>query len=72
LEHESKPAYCGNVLIENRNGLVVDTELVIASGTAERDGALQMAQRIDGKRVLIERRDRICRTDRARLLAELH
>src|SRR5690349_3314780 len=25
--HESKLAYCGNVLIENRNGLVVDTEL---------------------------------------------
>ena len=27
--HESKLAYCGNVLIENRNGLVVDTELVM-------------------------------------------
>jgi hypothetical protein len=25
------------VLIENRNGLVVDTELVMASGTAERE-----------------------------------
>jgi len=25
--HESKLAYCGNVMIENRNGLVVDTEL---------------------------------------------
>jgi len=46
--HESKLAYCGNVLIENRNGLVVDTELVICSGMAERDAALQMAERIDG------------------------
>ena len=41
--HESKLAYCGNVLIENRNGLVVDTELVICSGTAERDAALELA-----------------------------
>jgi hypothetical protein len=35
------------VLIENRNGLVVDTELMLSSGTAERDAALQMAGRID-------------------------
>ena len=33
--HEAKLAYCGNVLIENRNGLVVDTELVACGGTAE-------------------------------------
>ncbi len=46
--HESKLAYCGNLLIENRNGLVVDTELIECSGTAERDAALQMAERIDG------------------------
>jgi transposase len=35
--HEAKLAYCGNVLIENRNGLVVDTELLQCNGTAERD-----------------------------------
>lgn len=46
--HESKLAYCGNVLIENRNGLVVDTKLVLCSGKAEREAALQMAGRIDG------------------------
>ena len=46
--HESKLAYCGNVLIENRNGLVVDTELVVCSGKAERDAALQMVGRIEG------------------------
>lgn len=46
--HESQLAYCGNVLIENRNGLVVDTELVLCSGTAERDAALEMAERIEG------------------------
>jgi hypothetical protein len=45
--HESKLAYCGNVLIENRNGLVVDAELLSPSGTAERDAAMSMAERID-------------------------
>ncbi len=46
--HEAKLAYCGNVLIENRNGLVVDTELRQCSGTAERDAATLMAERIEG------------------------
>jgi transposase len=46
--HESKLAYCGNLLIENRNGLVVDTELLQCSGTAERDAAQSMAERIEG------------------------
>lgn len=46
--HESKLAYCGNVIIENRNGLVVDTELVQPSGTAERAAARLMAERIEG------------------------
>ena len=47
--HESKLAYCGNVLIENRHGLVVDTELLQCNGTAERDAALLMAERIEGE-----------------------
>jgi transposase len=46
--HESKLAYCGNVMIENRNGLVVDAELLPPSGTAERDAAMLMAERIEG------------------------
>jgi len=46
--HEARLAYCGNVLIENRNGLGVDTELVICSGTAEREAAVQMVERIEG------------------------
>jgi transposase len=46
--HESKLAYCGNVLIENRNGLVVDTQMMLWSGTAERDAAMLMAERVDG------------------------
>jgi IS5 family transposase len=36
------------VLIENRNGLVVDTELVQCGGTAERDAAMIMAERVEG------------------------
>lgn len=48
--HESKLAYCGNVLIDNRN----DAELLQANGTAERDAALLMAERIEGgKRVTV-------------------
>ena len=47
--HESKLAYCGNVLMENRHGLVVDTELLHCNGTAERDAALLMAERIEGE-----------------------
>jgi transposase len=46
--HESKLAYCGNVMIENRNGLVVDTALLQCSGTAERDAAMIMAERVEG------------------------
>jgi hypothetical protein len=46
--HESKLAYCGNVLIENRNGLVVDTELMLCSGTAEREAAKMMIGSLQG------------------------
>jgi transposase len=46
--HEAKLAYCGNVMIENRNGLVVDTELLQCNGTAERDAAMMMAERVEG------------------------
>ncbi len=45
---EARLAYCGNVMIENRNGLVVDAELLQPNGTAERDAALLMAERIPG------------------------
>ena len=41
---EAKLSYCGNVLIENRNGLVVDAELRQATGTAERDAAAAMVE----------------------------
>lgn len=46
--HEAKLAYCGNLMIENRNGLVVDTELLQCNGTAERDAAMLRVERIEG------------------------
>jgi transposase len=36
------PAYMGHVLMENRSKLAVDTRLTVASGTAEREAALDM------------------------------
>lgn len=46
---EARLCYSGNVIIENRHGLVVDTELLEANGTAERDAALIMAERLQGE-----------------------
>ena len=43
------PAYMGHVLTENRNGLVVDTRLTQASGTAEREAALEMLAQLPGE-----------------------
>jgi transposase len=45
---ESKLSYNGNLLVENRNGLIVDAEVFQANGTAERDAALVMLERIAG------------------------
>jgi len=45
---EAKLSYCGNLTVENRNGLIVDTELFQANGTAERDAALVMLEKIPG------------------------
>jgi transposase len=39
---EAKLAFLGHVLMENRNGLVVETRLTAATGTAEREAALEM------------------------------
>jgi len=39
---EAKLAFTGHLLMENRNGLVVDARLTHATGTAEREAALDM------------------------------
>jgi transposase len=45
----SQLCYMGHVLMENRNGLVLDTRVTKASGTAEVDAALAMASKIPGQ-----------------------
>lgn len=41
---ESRLAYLGHALMENRNGLVVGAEATLATGTAERDAAARLTQ----------------------------
>ena len=48
--HEARLAYCGNVLMEHRKGLVLDVDLAIADGFAEREGALRMLRRLKRSR----------------------
>src|SRR5712675_186773 len=45
---ESRLSYSGNLLVENRNGLIVDAEVFEANGTAERHAALVMLEQIPG------------------------
>lgn len=44
---ESKLAFMGHVVMENRNGLAVDASLSLATGTAEREATLTMLDRRD-------------------------
>ena len=46
---EAKLSYNGNLLVENRNGLIVNTTVLEATGTAERDAALIMMEQIPGQ-----------------------
>src|SRR5208282_5774002 len=45
----AKLAYLGHVLMENRHALVVDTRLTLATGTAEREAALEMVAARPGR-----------------------
>jgi hypothetical protein len=45
---EAKLSYLGHVLMENRNGLLVQTFLTEANGRAEREAAMLMAEAIPG------------------------
>ena len=49
---ESKLSYSGNLLVENRNGLIVDVEVFQAKGIAERDAALIMMEKLPGTKSL--------------------
>jgi transposase len=46
--HESRLAYLGHALMENRHGLVVDTRVTLATGRAEREAALAMLDAVPG------------------------
>lgn len=48
---EAKLSYSGNLLVENRNGLIVNARVWEATGTAERDAALMMLEQIPGPHV---------------------
>ncbi|MBV9911092.1 MAG: IS5 family transposase, partial [Sinobacteraceae bacterium] len=43
------PCHMGHVLMENRNGLVVDTRVTQANGRAEREAALEMLAELAGE-----------------------
>src|SRR5262245_45010480 len=45
---EAKLAFAGHLLMENRNGLVVDARLTRATGTAEPEAALEMLSQVPG------------------------
>ena len=45
---EAKLSYSGNLLVENRNGLIVSSLVWEATGTAERDAAMVMLQEVPG------------------------
>lgn len=51
--HEAKLGYVGELLMENRHGLVVDACAVRATGTAERDAALALLAGLPARRVTV-------------------
>ena len=51
---EARLGYLGHVMTENRNGLVVETSLTLATGTAEREAALEMVGSLpEGSRITL-------------------
>ncbi|MDY7096014.1 MAG: IS5 family transposase [Acidobacteriota bacterium] len=45
---EAKLSYGGHILVENRNGMIVDTEVAIATGNGESTAGLAMLERVPG------------------------
>jgi hypothetical protein len=46
LGREARLSYQANALMDNRHGLIVDTQVLHATGTAEREAALAMVDRL--------------------------
>ncbi|SHK00820.1 transposase, IS4 family [Malonomonas rubra DSM 5091] len=55
---EAKLCFMGHALMENRNGLVVDSRLTQATGTAEREAALEMVENLPGTKQVTLAADR--------------
>jgi transposase len=47
---EAKLGYLGHIVAENRNGLVINSEVTLATGTAEREAALAMMEEREGQK----------------------
>ena len=45
---QAKLCYLGHAFMENRKGLVVDTRVTVANGTAERQAAVEMIEHVHG------------------------
>jgi hypothetical protein len=45
---EARLSYKANLLTENRHGLIANTEVLAANGTAKRDAALVMLEQLPG------------------------
>jgi len=55
---EARLCYLGHVMAENRNGLVVDCRLTLATGTAEREAAIAMLEHKPAGKVITVGGDR--------------
>ena len=55
---EAKLCFMGHALMENRSGLVVDSRLTQATGTAEREAALEMIEDVPGTKQITLGADR--------------
>jgi transposase len=66
---EAKLSFTGHLLMENRNGLVVDTRLTPATGTAERDAATAMLNEVPGRHRITVGADKAY--DTANFIAEM-
>jgi transposase len=51
--HPARLVYMGHVLMENRSGLIVDTDVTPADGYGERQAALLMVEELPGGRVTL-------------------
>jgi transposase len=61
---EAKLSYHGHLLMENRNGLIVDARLTAASGTAEPEAALNMLAEVAGSQPITVGADKGYDTER--------